>query len=143
MDRINWPRRATSRASRVAGRLAVTDYFDNNRYANDPRTNFLNWNIYGAGAYDWTMDQLSWTWGMLADLNQKTWAVRAGYFLLPTVSSTNSYDMHIPERGEYVAEGEWRYSLGEQPGALRLGESWDDGILRRRSRASHDVAGLS
>jgi high affinity Mn2+ porin len=111
--------RDVSRVTLVAGRLAVTDYFDNNRFANDPRTNFLNWNIYGAGAYDWTMDQLSWTWGMLANLNQKTWAVRAGYFLLPTVSSTNSFDMHIPERGEYVAEGEWRYALGEQPGALR------------------------
>jgi high affinity Mn2+ porin len=111
--------RDISRVTLVAGRLAVTDYFDNNHLANDPRTNFLNWNIYGAGAYDWTMDQLSWTWGMLADLNQKTWAVRAGYFLLPTVSSTNSYDMHVPGRGEYVAEGEWRYAIGEQPGALR------------------------
>jgi len=111
--------RDVSRVTLVAGRLAVTDYFDNNRFANDPRINFLNWNIYGAGAYDWTMDQLSWTWGTLADLNEKTWAVRAGYFLLPTVSSTNSFDMHIPERGEYVAEGEWRYALGEQPGALR------------------------
>jgi high affinity Mn2+ porin len=111
--------RDVSRVTLVAGRLAVTDYFDNNRYANDPRINFLNWNVYGAGAYDWTMDQLSWTWGTLAQLNQKSWAVRIGYFLLPTVSSTNSYDMHIPERGEYTAEGEWRYALGEQPGALR------------------------
>ncbi len=70
-----------SRITVVVGRLAVTDYFDANTYANDPRTNFLNWNIYGAGAYDWTMDQLSWTWGALAELNQKAWAFRVG--LLP------------------------------------------------------------
>ena len=111
---------AISRVTVVVGRLAVTDYFDANTYANDPRTNFLNWNIYGAGAYDWTMDQLSWTWGALAELNQKDWAFRAGYFLLPTVSSTNSYDMHIPDRGEYTAELEWRYSLASHPGKLRL-----------------------
>jgi high affinity Mn2+ porin len=109
-----------SRLTVVVGRLAVTDYFDANTYAFDPRTNFLNWNIYGAGAYDWTMDQLSWTWGALAELNQKAWAFRAGYFLLPTVSSTNSYDMHIPARGEYTAELEWRYSLLAEPGKLRL-----------------------
>jgi high affinity Mn2+ porin len=109
-----------SRVTLVMGRLAVTDYFDDNTYANDPRTNFLNWNTYGAGAYDWTMDELSWTWGALADLNQKDWAFRVGYFLLPTVSSTNTYDTHIPERGEYAAEFEWRYALSSQPGKLRL-----------------------
>ena len=112
--------RDVSRVTIVAGRLAVTDYFDDNTYANDPRTNFLNWNLYGAGAYDWTMDQLSWTWGALAELNQRHWAVRAGYFLLPTVSSTNSFDTHIPERGEYAAELEWRYLANPLPGTVRL-----------------------
>ncbi len=28
--------------------------------------------------------------------------------------------MHIPERGEYTAEAEWRYALASQPGKLRL-----------------------
>jgi high affinity Mn2+ porin len=109
-----------SRITVVAGRLAVTDYFDVNKYANDPRTNFLNWNTYGAGAYDWTMDQLSWTWGALVELNQNDWALRAGYFLLPIVSSNNSFDTHIPARGEYAAEFEWRYSLIARPGKLRV-----------------------
>lgn len=118
-----------SRITLVAGRLAVTDYFDNNAYANDPRTNFLNWNVYGAGAYDWTMDQLSWTWGALAELNQKQWAFRAGYFLLPTVSSVNTFDMHIPDRGEYAAEFEWRYALVSQPGTLRVFGWVNHGIM--------------
>ena len=112
--------RDISRITFVVGRLAVVDYFDQNIYANDPRLNFLNWNIYGAGAYDWTMDQISWTWGALADLNQKRWAFRIGYFLLPTVSSTNTYDMHIPDHGEFAAELEERYSLGSEPGTLRV-----------------------
>jgi high affinity Mn2+ porin len=109
-----------SRITVVVGRLAVTDYFDDNAYANDPRTNFLNWNAYGAGAFDWTMDQISWTWGALAELNQKNWAVRAGYFLLPIVSSNNSFDTHIPGRGEYALEWEWRYSLLSRRGKLRV-----------------------
>jgi high affinity Mn2+ porin len=112
--------RDISRITVAVGRLAVTDYFDVNAYANDPRTDFFNWNIYGAGAFDWTMDQISWTWGTLAELNQRTWACRVGYFLLPIVSSNNYFDMHIPERGEYAAEGEWRYSLVGQPGTVRL-----------------------
>jgi high affinity Mn2+ porin len=112
--------RDISRITIVAGRLAVTDYFNGNAYANDPRTNFLNWNTYGAGAYDWTMDQISWTYGALAELNQRTWAVRVGYFLLPIVSSTNVFDLHIPGRGEYAVELEPRYSLVSRPGKLRV-----------------------
>jgi high affinity Mn2+ porin len=109
-----------SRITITAGRLAVTDVFDVNAYANDPRRDFLNWNAYGGGSYDWTMDKISYTWGGIVDLNQKYWALRLGYFLLPVVSNVNTYDTHIPERGEYTTELELRYSLLSQAGKLRL-----------------------
>jgi high affinity Mn2+ porin len=109
-----------SRITVTAGKLAVTDAFDGNVYANDPRTTFINWNIYGGGSYDWTMDKVSWTWGAFVDFNQKSWAFRTGYFLLPTVSNSNNFDTHIPDRGQYTAELELRYSLLSQPGKLRF-----------------------
>jgi high affinity Mn2+ porin len=109
-----------ARITVTVGKFAVTDIFDGNAYANDPRTTFLNWNIYGGGSYDWTMDKLSWTWGAVVELNQKHWAFRVGYFLLPVESNANIFDTHIPERGQYTAELELRYSLFSQPGKLRL-----------------------
>jgi high affinity Mn2+ porin len=108
-----------SRITVIAGRLAVTDFFDNNAYAQSGRTQFFNWNVVCCGAYDWTMDQISYTWGAMAELNQKTWAFRAGYFLVPAVSNTDDFDMRFPD-GEYIAELELRYSLFSQPGKLRL-----------------------
>ena len=103
----------------TAGKLAVTDFFDNNAYAHDGRTQFMNWQLYCCGAYDWTMDQISYTWGALVELNQKFWAFRAGYFLVPIVSNTDDFDIHFPD-GEYIGELELRYSLVSQPGKLRL-----------------------
>ncbi len=108
-----------SRITFTAGKLAVTDFFDNNAYAHDGRSQFMNWQLYCCGAYDWTMDQISYTWGALVELNQKFWAFRAGYFLVPVVSNTDDFDMHFPD-GEYIAELELRYSLVSQPGKLRL-----------------------
>lgn len=90
-----------SRVTVTAGKFAVPDAFYGNVYANDPRTNFLNWNIYGGGSYDWTMDKLSWTWGAFVDFNQKNWAFRTGYFLLPSVANGNNFDTHVPDRGQY------------------------------------------
>jgi len=112
--------RDVSRITVTAGKFSTTDFFLLSAYAGGPRTEFLNWNVYGGGSYDQTMDKLSWTWGALVDLNQKHWAVRVGYFLLPVVSNSNSYDTHIPERGQYMAEGEARYSLFSKPGKLLL-----------------------
>jgi high affinity Mn2+ porin len=108
-----------SRISVTVGKLSVTDFFDGNTYSHDGRTSFLNWNIYCCGSYDWTMDKISYTWGAFADLNQKFWAFRAGYFLAPVVSNDNRFDMRFPD-GEYIGELELRYSLFSQPGKLRL-----------------------
>ncbi len=108
-----------SRITVIAGRFSVTDFFDNNAYAHDGRTQFFNWNIDCCGSYDWTMDQISYTWGAMAELNQKFWAFRAGYFLVPVVSNSDDFDMNFPD-GEYIGELELRYSLASQPGKLRL-----------------------
>ena len=108
-----------SRLTIIAGRFAVTDFFDNNAYAQSGRTQFFNWNVDCCGAYDWTMDQVSYTWGAMAELNQKFWAFRAGYFLVPVVSNNDDFDTHVPD-GEYIGELELRYSLVSQPGKLRL-----------------------
>ena len=112
--------RSVSRLTVTVGKFAVLDYFLVNAYAGEPRTAFMNWNAYGGGSYDWTMDKLSWTWGGLVDLNQKWWAFRAGYFLLPVESNSNYFDTHIPERGQATAELELRYSPFARPGKLLL-----------------------
>ena len=109
-----------SRITVTAGRFAVLDIFDGNTYSHDPRVDFLNWNMYCCGSYDVTMDKIGYTWGAAAELNQKFWAIRAGYFLVPVVSNVNSYDTRIAEHGEYIGELELRYSLFSQPGKLRL-----------------------
>jgi high affinity Mn2+ porin len=113
-------KRDISRITVTAGRFAVIDIFDGNIYSHDPRADFLNWNLYCCGSYDLTMDKISYTWGAAAELNQKYWALRAGYLLVPAVSNTNSFDTRILQRGEYIGELELRYSLFSQPGKLRL-----------------------
>jgi high affinity Mn2+ porin len=112
--------RDVSRVTITLGRLSVGDAFGLNVYAADPRTQFLNWNVYGGGSYDWTMDQPGFTWGALVELNQPRWAVRAGYFLEPTVSNGNTFDTNIPAHGQYLIEPELRWSTSSGSGIARL-----------------------
>jgi high affinity Mn2+ porin len=118
-----------SRVTVTVGKFTIADVFNGNAYANDPRANFLNWNMYGAGSWDWNMDKLSWTWGALVDFNQKNWAFRAGYTVMSAESNSNMFDMHIPDRGQYLAELELRYLLFSQPGKLRLFGWFSRGLM--------------
>ncbi len=107
-----------SRLTLQVGKFSVLDVFDGNAYAKDTRKDFMNWSIWAPGAFDYTADKLGLTYGATAELNQKQWALRAGYFLEDAVSNSNNFDTKVFERGEYVVELETRYSLFSQPGRL-------------------------
>ena len=108
-----------SRLTLQAGKFAVVDIFDGNAYAKDARKDFMNWSIWAPGAFDYSADKVGLTYGATAELNQKQWALRGGYFLMQAVSNSNSFDTRVFERGTYVLELETRYSLFSQPGKLR------------------------
>ena len=108
-----------SRLTLQAGKFAVMDIFDGNAYAKDTRKDFMNWSMWAPGAFDYSADKVGLTYGATAELNQKHWALRAGYFLMDSVSNSNSFDTRVFERGSYVLELETRYQLFSQPGKLR------------------------
>jgi high affinity Mn2+ porin len=108
-----------SRLTIQAGKFAVLDIFDGNAYAKDTRKDFMNWSMWAPGAFDYSADKVGLTYGATAELNQKQWALRSGYFLMQSVSNANSFDTRVFERGTYVLELETRYSLFSQPGKLR------------------------
>ena len=108
-----------SRVTVTVGRIFIPDLIDNNLYADEPRTTFLNWSIWAAGAYDFPADQLGYSWGALVELNQANWAIRGGYLLMDSESNSNNFDPRLLSRGEYLVELENRYSLLYLPGKLR------------------------
>ena len=108
-----------SRLTIQAGKFSVLDVLDSNAYAKDTRKDFMNWSMWAPGAFDYAADKLGLTYGVAAELNQKQWALRGGYFLMDAVSNSNNFDTRVFQRGEYVLELETRYSLFSQPGKLR------------------------
>jgi high affinity Mn2+ porin len=45
----------------TAGKFAITDFFDNNTYSHDPRTQFMNWALMSNGAWDYPADTRGYT----------------------------------------------------------------------------------
>jgi len=109
-----------SRLTLRFGKFSLPDFFDNNAYAHDTRSQFMNYALFDGGAFDFAGEVKGYTDGIVADFNQKDWAFRAAYVLMPIFPSSRSFDFDIPKRGSLVVELEDRYTLFSQPGKLRL-----------------------
>src|SRR5258706_2681627 len=101
------------------GKISVTDIFDNNSYAHDPRSDFFNWSIIDAGAYDYAADAWAYSYGIAAEWNQAFWTLRSGVFDLSKVPNTTDLKTDFGEF-ELVGEAEVRHSLFGRPGKIKL-----------------------
>ncbi len=64
--------RSVDRYTITAGRFTVTDFFDDNRYTHDPRTQFIGWAVMYNGAWDYPADTRGYTWGIVQELHTRT-----------------------------------------------------------------------
>ena len=110
---------AVSRVTLTIGRMSAKDIFDPNTYANDPRSQFMNWALMANEAWDFPADSLGYTTGLAAELNQPHWAARYGFFQMPRNSNGTAQDAHYLEAWGMVAEFERRYRWRGHPGAIR------------------------
>ena len=104
----------------TAGKISVVDIFDTNRYAHDPRNDFMNWAIADAGAFDYAADAWGYSYGGAAEWYQDWWALRAGYFQGSVTPNSKFIDTAPLHQFQGVIEGEGRYTLYGQPGKLKL-----------------------
>jgi high affinity Mn2+ porin len=103
-----------------AGNLAVMDIFDNNRYAHDPRTDFMNWSLITSGSYDFAADSRGYTWGAAAEWIDDGWALRAGRFAQPKESNGLPLDFRLLEHYGDQVELERSIDLDGRAGKVRV-----------------------
>jgi len=102
------------------GKFSVVDVFDTNKYAHDPRNDFLNWSIIDIGSFDYAADSWGYTYGGAAEWYQDWWTIRAGLFDLSTVPNDTQLDPVFLRQYESVLELEERHNIFDQPGKLKL-----------------------
>jgi len=75
-----------------AGKLALTDDFDQNRYANNSRTQFLNYDFLYNTAWDYASDTRGYSYGFIVSLFQPRWKLAFGVFMEPNTANGAEYD---------------------------------------------------
>jgi high affinity Mn2+ porin len=112
----------TQTANRIvltAGKFGVGDVFDTNRYAHDPRDDFLNWSVVDAGNFDYAADAWGYSYGVAAEWYQGPWTLRFGVFNLSKVPNGETLESNFNQY-QLIGEVEHRHSIAGHPGAVRV-----------------------
>ncbi|MDP8979083.1 MAG: carbohydrate porin [Acidobacteriota bacterium] len=112
--------RPMNRYTITAGRFTLTDFFDNNRYSHDPRTQFMGWAVMYNGAWDYPADVRGYTWGWVHELHLRNWSFRYASAAMPRVANGLRFDRRLFRNRGDVFEGEYRYTVSKHPGAVRV-----------------------
>ena len=112
--------RPMTRYSVTIGRFTVTDFFDNNKYTHEPRTQFMGWALMYNGAWDYSADTHGYTWGWVHEFHTRRWSLRYGSGAMPRVANGLRFDRRVlRDRGD-VFEGEVRLKPGGHDGTIRV-----------------------
>jgi hypothetical protein len=87
-----------SRVELKFGKLAAVDDFDLNRYANNNRTQFMNYDFLYNTAWDYASDTRGYTYGMTLSLFQPRWRLAFGMYLEP--DTANGANFHVIDSQE-------------------------------------------
>jgi high affinity Mn2+ porin len=123
------------RVTVTAGKFSPSDLFDANKYAHDPRADFLNLSLWEAAAWDYPADSKGYTDGVAVEVNDPGWALRFGWFLEPRIANTRDLDPRFLKRYGTAAELELPHRWWGEPGTLRT-----LAFLNRAPMANYDQA---
>ena len=129
----------------TVGKFGIVDIFDTNKYANSPKTDFLNWALINAGTFDYAGDAWGYTYGGAVEWYQDCWTLRGGVFDLSATPAGGDSPASLWSRLRPSTSSRWsansrsRYQLWGQPGKLKV-----TGFLSRgRAGAFQDAINLA
>jgi hypothetical protein len=102
------------------GNFSTLDVFDQNTYAKDPRTQFMNWGNWTYAAWDYAADARGYGWGFAAEWYQDDWVLRFGRMTGPIQPNLLPCDFALDKHYGDQIEIERAHILNARPGKVRV-----------------------
>ncbi|MDP9048318.1 MAG: carbohydrate porin, partial [Bacteroidota bacterium] len=102
------------------GKFNMGDFFDQNNFSHDPRSQFMNWALMDNAAWDYPANTRGYVLGAYTEFGQPAWTLRFAVTMSVTQANSSIWDAKIGKANTETLEYEKRYTLGKQKGTLRL-----------------------
>ncbi len=104
----------------TAGKWGMADYFDDNEFSHDPRSQFMNWSLMDNGAWDYPANTRGYVIGLYSELGMPTWTLRLAFTMTTTTANGSTWDERISKGNTNTIEYEKRYTVNGQKGTVRI-----------------------
>jgi high affinity Mn2+ porin len=102
------------------GKFSIMDFLDNNKYSDDPRTQFYNWVQMGVAAWDYPADTRGYTNGIILEMVLKDWEFRFATLMVPKQANGPVLDGNILRSRAEALEIGRNYDLLGKSGTIKL-----------------------
>ncbi len=110
----------TNRITIRAGKFAIGDFYDNNKYSHDPRSQFLNWSLMGNGAWDYPANTRGYTTGLEVELIKQMWTMRISSVAVPRIANAPKMEYKISKAHSETLEMERKLNINKRKGVVRF-----------------------
>lgn len=104
----------------IGGKYCLADFFDQNAFSHDPRTQFLNWSLMSNAAWDYPADVRGYTMAFTVQYQYDNWMVQAATSLEPLVANGPKLNYHYGQSNGQVLEVTHTHQLKKHQGNIRL-----------------------
>ena len=102
------------------GKIGIADYFDNNKYSHDPRTQFMCWALMSNGAWDYPANTRGYTPSIVAEYINPKHEWRYGFSLVPLTANGNGMNWNLAQANAQTLEYTHNYTIQQQQGAIKI-----------------------
>ena len=108
------------RVTLTIGKFAISDFYDDNSFSKDPRTQFFNWSAWANGAWDYPANTRGYTMGMVVELIHPGWSLRLSSVAVPTIANHSDLEYVWNKAHSETLEFEKPYDINGKKGTIRL-----------------------
>lgn len=102
------------------GKVGVADYFDDNKFSHDPRTQFMSWALMDNGAWDYPANTRGYTSSIIFEFVTPRHELRYGISLVPLMANGSEMNWDISKASSHTIEYTHRHKIKNQNGAVRI-----------------------
>ncbi|WP_336517153.1 carbohydrate porin [Pollutibacter soli] len=104
----------------TVGKLSIADFFDDNEFSHDARTQFMSWALMDNGAWDYPADTRGYTPSIVLEYISPSFELRYGFSLEPLTANGRNMNWNITEAGSHSFEYTRRHKINTRNGSIRL-----------------------
>jgi high affinity Mn2+ porin len=100
------------------GKVSIADYFDDNSFSHNPRTQFLSWGLMSNGAWDYPANTRGYTPSAIIEFVGPKLELRYGLSMMPVTANGNIMDKNVNKANASTFEVKYKYRLNGRPGKI-------------------------